>query len=234
MELLILQKIKGLIIQDQMRLDAFLNRDEYRDLHVFFIPVSIPGNVIEGKSRYLHDKFKLLPEQKIILYFGAVYQERKIDQLVEAFDKIRDPNLIMVLHGGRVKFPDPGTSPNIRISDQRIEYHQLHLLISSATIGIALYDISWPNTRLTAFSSEKIARYLQAGVPFIAFGNESYWKLKNEFDCCELIWDTTGLADAITTILNNYKYYRSNCFKAYEKYYNITNTIKPLTRFLLQ
>ena len=42
MELLILKKIKGLIIQDQMRLDAFLNPDEYAGLHIFYLPVSIP------------------------------------------------------------------------------------------------------------------------------------------------------------------------------------------------
>ena len=114
-----------------------------------------------------------------------------------------------------------------------MEFHDLHLLMASATIGIALYDNGWPNTRFTAFSSEKIARYLQAGVPFIAFANESYFKLKNEFDCCELIHDTSELDRAIKGLLNNYEYYRENAFEAYNKYYNIENTIKPLTRFLL-
>jgi glycosyltransferase involved in cell wall biosynthesis len=223
----------GIIIQDQLRLQALLEGTPYPNLRVFYLPVSIPGKIITTRSNYFHNKFQLRPDQKIVLYFGAVYDERKIDQLVEAFTKMADDDLVLLLHGGNAHFAYDSLPANIKISNEHIPYHNLHMLISGATIGIALYDNGWPNTRFTAFSSEKIARYLQAGVPFIAFANESYFNLKNEFDCCELIDQVEEIVIAIGKLQDNYEYYRQNCFRAYEKYYNIEHTVKPLCAFVL-
>ena len=47
-------------------------------------------------------------------------------------------------------------------------------VISSATIGLALYPNTSSNDRLAAFSSVKVAYYLQCGVPVIAFDSESF------------------------------------------------------------
>ncbi len=139
--------------------------------------------------------------------------------------------MVLVIHGPG-DFSHIAKSNKIKISNKLLDYKDLHLIISSATIGLAFYDNSWPNTRLTAFSSEKIARYLQAGVPFIAFKNESYISLKNEFDCCELINNVKELNNAIDKIVNNYDSYKDNCYKAYLKYYNIEHSIKPLLNYV--
>lgn len=226
--------VKGLIIQSRFRAEALLNSKEFRrDLQVFYIPVSIPGEIITTRSDYLYRKLEILPHQQIVLYFGAVYEERKMDELADAFARITNHGLVLVIHGAG-EFTHLAKAPNIKASNVLLEYDDLHLIISSATVGIAFYDNGWPNTRLTAFSSEKIARYLQAGVPFIAFKNESYALLQSEFNCCALIETISELNTAISALINNYERYRNECYKAYNKYYNIKHTIKPLTQFLLR
>lgn len=228
----LLESVHGLIIQDKFRADALLRSKELRNKMIFFyIPVSIPGDIIETRSNYLHSKFNIDKEKKIILYFGAVFEERKIDELVKTFEKSYDDRFVLVIHG-HGDFSHISKSGRIKISNKLLDYKDLHLIISSAEIGLAFYDNSWPNTRLTAFSSEKIARYLQAGIPFIAFKNESYIKLKNEFDCCELIDDVKELPNAIDKIMSDYHSYKENCYEAYLKYYNIEHTIKPLLNYV--
>ncbi len=231
----LLKYVKGLIIQDRLRAEALLHSNGLRkNLKIFYIPVSIPGDIIRSRSNYLYKKFGLSHEQKIILYFGAIYQERKIDDLINTFSKITNPDWVLIIHSSDKFLQDIPKVANIKISNLLLEYDELHLIISSATIGIAFYDNSWPNTRLTAFSSEKIARYLQAGVPFIAFKNESYISLKNEFNCCELIENINDLKSAIKIIIEDFDNYMINCFKAYNKYYNIKYSLKPLSEFLLK
>ena len=228
----LLSFVKALIIQDKLRAQELLkNTSGKNDIDVIYLPVSIHGETIKNKSNYLYEMFNLQKEKKIILYFGAEYKERKLEELIESFSQVKNPELILVIHGaGELKQIDKPV--NVRVSNVLVEYDRIHEIISSATIGIALYDISWPNTRLTAFSSEKIARYLQTGVPFIAFKNESYDNLKNEFNCCELIEDMNELENALITMMNDYETYRNNCFLAYNKYYNISNSIKPLINYL--
>lgn len=229
----LLKKVMGLIIQDLFRAEALLNcKISNSKLSFFFIPVSILSKNTDVKNYYLHKALNISPQKKVLLYFGAVYTERFLEQISETFENQMDNSWVLVFHGPDKFSETIKKNTKTKISAALVDYEDLHLIMSSATIGLALYDNSWPNARLTAFSSEKIARYLEEGVPFIAFENESYLKLKNEFNCCILINDIAGLNDAIQVIMSNYESYRSNSYQAFNKYYNITNTILPLTNFM--
>lgn len=228
----LLKKVKGLIIQDVFRAEALLNcKINKSKLSFFFIPVSILSKNQNRKNYYLHKTLNISPQKKVLLYFGAVYTERFLEQISDTFENQWDNTWVLVFHGPDKFSETIKNNSKTKISTDLVDYEDLHLIMSSATIGLALYDNSWPNTRLTAFSSEKIARYLEAGVPFIAFENESYLKLKNEFNCCVLINDIAGLSDAVQTIMSNYESFKADSYKAFKKYYDITNTILPLTFF---
>jgi hypothetical protein len=166
-----------------------------------------------------------------MLYFGAVYSERYLAEIAEHFNGYLDDSWVLVLHGPH-KFLHVRTSDRIKTSNKLLNYDEVDLIINSATIGLALYDNSWPNTRYTAFSSEKIARYLHAGVPFIAFRNESYEKLKEEYNCCELLTDMKDLTTATENVMKDYSIYQANCYNAFERYYNIQHSIGPLIDFI--
>jgi glycosyltransferase involved in cell wall biosynthesis len=229
----LLRYVYALIIQDNLRAEAFLPKHLLQKLNVIYFPLSIPGECFEAKNNYLHEKLAIAPDKKILLYFGAAFEERKIDEMISCFRDSCPAGWVLVIHTPDQYYLDPAFT-NAKLSNEIVDYADLHKIISSATIGIALYDNSWPNTRLTAFSSEKIARYLQAGVPFIAFKNESYERLVNEFTCCALIEDIGEIERAINYIMNDYENFRNECYRAYEKYYNIKTTIRPVVHFLVK
>lgn len=229
----LLKRIQGLIIQDAFRAEALLDcKIDQSSLNFIFVPVSIfPGNKVKERD-YLYNDLHIPPTKSIILYFGAVYCERYLKEVAEKFESDFDDKWVLVLHGPHKFTGITSGSSRIKTSNKLLNYDDVDLVINSATIGLAFYDNSWPNTRYTAFSSEKIARYLQAGVPFIAFNNESYVKLKSEFNCCELIDDIGDLHVAVETIMLNLESYKQNCLMAFEKYYNIEKSVLPLIKFI--
>jgi glycosyltransferase involved in cell wall biosynthesis len=229
----ILSKIKALIIQDKDRAHSLLNGSLGKQSpELVYLPVSVKGEPIRNKTHFLHEKFELPFSKHIILYFGRFYQERKIEELIAAFQKLNRNHFGFVLHGDRrmARFSNP--EEGVYFSSELISFDKVPLLIASATIGLAFYDNGWDNTKLTAFSSDKIARYMQTGVPFLAFNNESYRKLRSEFCCCELLDDFSQLQEKVNRIMSSYEEYREACFKAYEKYYNIDNTSKTFIRYI--
>ncbi len=228
----LLPNIRALLIQDRDRAVALCNGTLHSNLSFVLLPVSVPGETIITRSVYLHEKLQLPASKKIILYYGAIYQERKIDELAKAAEKFNSDEYVLVLHGaGEFSKLSKGRN-KVKTSNEMVPFEELYKLCSSATIGIAFYDQSWPNTQLTAFSSEKIARYLQCGVPFIAFKNDNYQGLQSAFKCCELIEKFEELEHAVEKIMADYERYRSAAFAAYEKYFRIENSIRPLIDFL--
>jgi len=229
----ILPHVKALIIQDRPRAEALLNcTAEETPLKLVYIPVSVPGCTITFKENYLYRRLKIPTDKKIILYYGGIFQDRRVRELIEVGEDLSSNEFVLVMHGeddfsGLIRDKE-----KVKSSNEMVAYDQIYKVIASATIGIAFYDNGWPNTRLTAFSSEKVARYLQAGVPFIAYRNESYLKLQAEFMCCELVEELKELEGAINKIMVNYNDYRRQSYEAYEKYYNIESNIKPLVNFI--
>ena len=115
------------------------------------------------------------------------------------------------------------TMKNCIISSEFLPYDQLYKVVLSAHIGLAFYAPTPLNDRLTAFSSEKIALYLQSGVPFVAFNYPGYRALSKKEKCCVLIDDLYELPAAIEKILSSYPEYRRNAFLAFKKHYRFEN-----------
>ena len=228
----LLHKVNALMVQDEDRAYALLTKDYPLMLKHLHFPVSVPGEKVMSKNNYLHSKLHLPSQKKIILYYGAIYRERKIDELVEAAEKLLSEDYILVLHGAGDFSHLTKNKKKVLPSTEMLPFEELYKLCSSARIAIAFYDQGWPNTQLTAFSSEKIARYLQCGVPFIALKNANYLRLKNEFNCCILIEDFNELEKAIEEIENSYNDFVMAAYAAFEKYYKIENTIKPVLEFI--
>ena len=90
-------------------------------------------------------------------------------------------------------------------------------IVSSAYIGVAYYGDATVNDRLTAFSSEKIAHYMQCGLPVIAHRNESYELLMQQHHCGEMV-------DHIRQL--------SRTTAAYDHFYSFDKNMRALTEFL--
>lgn len=218
------------IIQDSDRCNVLFNNNKANNKKIF-LPVYNKGDIILKKSDYFFEKYNLLPKNKIILYLGTIISTRLIQELIEIFNDINNDNYKLVLHGplkfDAVKYVK---SKNIFISGNLVSNNELFELISSAYIGIAIYRQTNKNEMLTAFSSTKIAQYFRCGIPVITWDNYNFRKLMSEFKCGEMIYNYNMIENALDTISTNYDIYSANAFKAYNKYYNIDNTINNLIR----
>jgi glycosyltransferase involved in cell wall biosynthesis len=82
------------------------------------------------------------------------------------------------------------------------------------------------NDRLVAFSSVKVAYYLQCGDPIIAFDSESFRELMNAYKCGELINSIDEIPQKIEKILNDYDSYREQAFMAFREFYDFDKNFR--------
>lgn len=222
------------IIQEPERAKVLFDFNHVKN-NLIYLPVSVKGKKILKHGDYFHKKFGLDKDIKIILYFGMLSINRFCDELMEQSKDLRE-NEMMILHGfgsrEDVEKLHALEHPKVKLSLDTIPEDQIGELISSCDVGIALYSNKCHNERLTAFSSEKVALYSQAGKPFVAFDYKSYRKLRNEFICCELIQTTKDVPIAVETILENYDYYQEEAFKAFDFYYDFDKVSESLVQYL--
>lgn len=211
------------IIQDEMRGEVLIKSNNIEKTDMVYIHVALLEKVNKKKEVYLHDKFGISHDKKLMLYFGMVCEDRYSFKLAETLNYLNS-DCIMVFHAHGKK-RDINRLKKICgnkqiISLELVPAQSIKLIIGSASIGFAFYKNNCQNDRLTAFSSEKIALYLQSGVPIIAFDNDNYRKLMEIHHCGELINSFNELPYAIEKILKNPEYYRKNAFLAYDEFYN--------------
>jgi glycosyltransferase involved in cell wall biosynthesis len=223
----------GTIIQDELRAKALFESNGVEEKNAIYIPVSITGKIIEASSHYLHEKLGIDVSKKIILYLGMIRKKRGINELMQCASQLGD-DFVIVLHGplvSDVSITDTNGG-KIYFSTDIVRSEDIPKLISSSYIGVAFYGDATVNDKLTAFSSEKIAYYMQCGLPIIAHKNESYELLFNQHRCGELIEHIHQLPDAVQKIDADYENFRGNVFLAFEHYYSFDNNIHVLTEFL--
>ncbi|EKD59316.1 MAG: Glycosyltransferase, partial [uncultured bacterium] len=227
-------KAAATIVQDAAR-GAVLLKSNGLDasMDVIYLPVSVSGPAFREGSRFLHDRLSLDPARKIILYFGSVSRNRGIDEVIRHACGI-DSSFEVVLHGPVAQDITSEERRNERVifSCGFVDDSEVPALIASAHIGLSFYRNNVVNDRLTAFSSEKMALYLQSGVPVIAYANESYELLMEHYRCGELIRDMSELPAAVERIEADYEGYRENALSAFERFYRCENNLRSVYAYL--
>jgi len=117
-------------------------------------------------------------------------------------------------------------------SNELVPSEQIIDVISSADIGLVFYTAETENDLLTAFSSEKLALYLQQGKPIIAFDYPGYRKLMDECECGVLIHSLSDLPQAIETILADWDRYSRNALKCFNLYYDYSRNFMPVIEWI--
>ncbi len=212
------------IIQDRLRATALAKYNEIESTTWLYLPISVRGDIVERKSSYFYKKYHACEMKKLLLYFGLIQDERFSADLVRIASRLKD-DMLLVLHG----YGDPAYLAHLQsvadinrviFSLDLVEEEHILDVISSATIGLALYENTNSNDRLAAFSSVKVAYYMQCGVPVIAFDSESFRELMNAFRCGELITSIEEVPQAVEKILNDYARYREQAFMAFGQFYD--------------
>lgn len=226
------QKAMATIIQDKCRAEALLKCNKVSDSYSILFPISVKGNTIREKGNYFQDKFGIPSDSKIALYFGMICKQRYSTSLNEIAERIGENYLVFHGYGEKNYLNTLKKSQNVIISTDLVDEKKKLDVISSAHVGISLYDNTLSNDRLTAFSSEKVALYMQVGLPIISFRNESYEELFSNFKCGEMIESIDEFPAAFNKILQNYESYREECFRAFDQYYSFDKNFKSVLEYL--
>jgi glycosyltransferase involved in cell wall biosynthesis len=225
----------GTIVQDKLRWEALRAANGVADQRVFFLPVGINATdlgiepLTESSSEPARQPFTLLS-------LGMQGPGRYTRELVEAAARL-PAGMSILLHGpvydaATRRLAEGTLPPNLRFTTNMLPESELPPVLASADVGLALYRCDCANDRLTAYSSQKIASYLQAGLPIIAFRNDAYADLLARFRCGELVDDLAQLGAAAQRIRDAYAAYRAAARAAFEGIYRLDRYWPELSAFL--
>lgn len=233
------QKAVATIVQDKFRAERLFkgNNINQCEQQLLFFPVSIPGTRNLKRQNYFHKKYCLDKSTKILLYFGIIRRDRFCIELAKISQNLPE-NVVMIIHGYYNSPEDKQEiekykNPHLFISTDMVEQKNITNIISSSDIGLTFYRNDCINERLTAFSSEKIALFMQSGVPIISFNNETYSELYQNFKCGEAIESLELINFASSIILQNYDEYRENAYNAFDKYYSFDSNFNLIKYFFI-
>lgn len=225
------RRAAGTIIQDRSRWNALKKANGPLEENAFFLPVGVPA---EGADPAVRPGPSAGP--RTVLCLGLIRERRFADELLRVAPAMPESTRLL-LHGpisasyarslAERHLPD-----NVSISSKIMSEAALKALVSDAAIGLALYRRDYANDRLTAFSSQKIAMYLRAGVPIITFKSESYEELFARFSCGEMIDDFEELPAAVGKILERRAEYSRAAREAFAAIYDVEQYWEPLAEFL--
>ncbi len=223
------------IIQDRHRAEALLKYNQIGHTNLLYLPISARGDIVERKSSYLHQKYKVGEAKKLLLYYGLIQEERFSADLVGIAGCLKD-DVTLVLHGYGdqaylAHLQSMAATDRVIFSLDLVEEEKILDVISSATIGLALYENTNSNDRLAAFSSVKVAYYLQCGVPIIAFDSESFRELMTAHRCGKLINSIDEIPQRVEEILGDLDSYREQAFMAFRQFYDFDRNFR---KFLLE
>lgn len=218
------------IIQDKERAEAISKQNGVTSSFAF-LPVSVPRSSF-NEDFFLHDLNCLDHNLKLVVYFGQIDYSRFSIELAKISGEL-PAGWRMVFHGfGAVnilrELSDKKRFPGLVLSLQQVCQQDLAKIFCSTRIGLVFYGKSCENDLLTAFSSEKIAFFLQRGIPVIAFNHGNFPLLLSMFKCGKLIASTDELPRAIEYIDRSYSFFSQEASRAYSELYDFNKNFQNL------
>jgi glycosyltransferase involved in cell wall biosynthesis len=229
------RKAAATIIQDPDRARVLFD-DTGVDLSkaaVYYVPVSVRGDAKTARTQWLQQSLAIPSNRKIILYFGQIWEGRYVIELAQVAQRFPE-DWVLVLHGEAIggvveKIKEIDQGQKVYLSLQMVPSEQIPEVIASADIGLLFYSDRSHNERLTAFASEKMALYMQCGVPFLAFDYPGFRHLAEE-KCGRVVRRIEELPETIAAILKNQDQFRQNAFRAFTKHYDFARNFEKVVK----
>jgi glycosyltransferase involved in cell wall biosynthesis len=218
-----LETANMIITHDKYHKSFLLEQFNLNEAVIFLLPNASTTPIHKGQSYFLQDRLKIDHDKIIALHSGGFGNSFRCKELAE--NAMFWMNYKLVFHTSHSMennfyFQSVRTlvmdCSSIYFSMTPVTTDELDLLISSAKIGIALYDAhSGYRAKLMGLASGKIGNYLKCGLPVIATNLPSLEYLK-EYECGILVDDESEIEFAISKILVDYKKYSDNAYNCYE------------------
>jgi len=226
-----LERVDYVVIQDEKRADAFVRANTFDPDRLRILPVAAIGQSFREKGNYFRNKFNIDSQKIVVLYAGNF---TKWSMCLEIINSSRTwPDCcVLIMHTWvkniekydyyrEMKREASGNSGRVFFSTDPVPYSELPRVLSSADIGLAFYAGDEENFTEIGFSSNKIAQYLQAGLPIISNDLPSLKRAIEGEGCGICVSSVKEIGSAIVAIGNEMQKFRDKAFATYERHYNM-------------
>ena len=236
------------IVQDRWRGSVLIKENGLDPNRVFYVPNAPRGIARRIKSNYLHKRYNIAQERKIILCSGSISAWSMSEEIILASrDWSEEFVLVMQSRALRSIWKDDYVEKvtkqvdpkKVIISFDPVPQNEFSTFVDSADIGIALY-LSDPanvynnlgeNIRTLGLSSGKIAGYLFSGLPVIV--NDSVIgpkELVESSDCGICIGQPGEIANAMRHIIDRYEWYSEKACQCFNEILQLDKNFQPVMK----
>jgi hypothetical protein len=193
---------------------------------MFVVPNAEQGSSRRLASRYFHDVLSLAPEKRILLHAGSLWWNGVHDLIDSTRSWAGD---WVVVFQSRYVAPVNGwrDSDRVRFSPAALPAAFLDYAVSSASIGLALYDESRTNNRLMGTASGKVSLYMKNGLPVIATRAGGLDWIEHQ-GCGLLVGHVGEIPAAAERIWADYDRFGAAVRRCYSESLDFTRRFKPV------
>ncbi len=212
------------------RADFVRQENDLGEAHrIFVVPNAEAGESHRVPSRYFHEALALPPDARVLLHAGSLWWQGTADLIERARGWNDDWTVVFQIRlagAGR-----PAAPPCIRFSEEVLPARLLNHAVSSATIGLALYDAQSTNNRLMGSASGKVSLYMRNTLPVIATRAGGFEWLEHE-GCGVCIDDVSEIPAGADRIWREYGRYVANVKRCYDRSFEFTKHFRPVADFM--
>jgi glycosyltransferase involved in cell wall biosynthesis len=233
----ILSTVNLFLIQDSVREEYYYRilNAQVAPRETFYYPIGLAPATFVPQPKEWHRRYDLPHDTRIILYTGSIGANRFVEEFVVAAQGFPQ-GYKLVVHGpayGQTDYVQRlqrlDTGHRTILSTTVTGWKERSLLVASADLGVVYYRREPFNDRETARSSDKVAAYLAAGIPFVGPPYETYQDVVGRYRCGTLIDDPLRLAAGVEEIFAHYDHYKNGAQRAFAEVYNAETTLDRLT-----
>ena len=212
------------IIQDPNRAQALRQENRLQKMEVVYVPPSLTTSYhAETKPQYLQQKFRLRPDQIILLNAGGIHYYYLLHELArEAYTW--PENWVFIIHGP-FREDDPYHVELLRLCDGHkvipsrdvLPQDRFDALVASAHIGLAFYKDIGPNH--FHITSGKLMQYLRCGLPVVTVDFPNLKDIVERYGCGICVKDEKEVATAVGEILEDYQRYSHAAKTAFDEHF---------------
>jgi len=225
-----------IVIPDADRGNFFARTNRIEESRMRYLPISTSGDPVMTKSRYFRDLFNIADDKRIVLYAGNICEWAMCREIVESVEKW--PNeFILVMHTWRQNFSDTdyyrklvkiSNPKRVYFSTEPVAYEKLPDVLSSADVGLLFYIPKDVNFTKIGSSSNKLAQYVQVGLPIIASDSTSIRRVFHKYGNGICVDHPSHIGDALEVIFKDYDGFRRGAYDSYRSHYNFSEAFRPI------
>ena len=224
------------VIQDWDRARLLMAENAISPEKVEILPNAPAAEAKVERTDYLRKALDIADGRPIVLFIGGISRLAGGLELAQQA-KTWDLDAALVFHTRRrltgeyeTAFRRQIDGRNIYLSDEPVAGSKVRTLVTSADIGIALYQTSERDRNLFTIgkSSGKIAHYLQCGLPVVTTDLPTVKRYVEGYRCGICVNRVEQVEGAVKTLLSDYDRYSQNALACFEREFDLHRHVVPI------